>query len=219
MNHFKQYLNQRDLRHARLLVIWLVYIILYFGSQQLICREPWISYIPLDDKIPFLEGFVLLYILWFPCLTAVTLYTLLRDPAAFRRFMWFVAIGFIPMTIWFVLQPCGVDLRPDPLPRDNFCTWIIRIIYAVDKPINICPSFHVVGCVNIAWTLLAADSLRGKKLLKLLTVLLMVGISISTVFIKQHSALDVIVALPYALAVGVIVHKVLPLSKRPLSKR
>ena len=52
--------------------LWLLYLPVYFFSfflaESSITTQYWVSYTPLDDKIPFVEEFVIAYIAWFPAI-------------------------------------------------------------------------------------------------------------------------------------------------------
>ena len=53
-------------RHLLLLLGWVVYFILYGLTEHLIPLERChLIHSPLDDKIPFCEGFVVFYVLWY----------------------------------------------------------------------------------------------------------------------------------------------------------
>lgn len=197
---------KRSRQHLWLLLIWAVYVGLFFvpGSDP-----KWISYMPLDDKIPFLEYFVVFYVLWFPWLAAVTVYTMIAERQAFCRYMVMWLIGGIPVAVSFLFVNNGITLRPEVFPRENFFTWVVSLIYAADKPLKVCPSIHVFGCIVNTATTFSCPKLRKRPWVCALTLILLVGISASTVFIKQHSVLDVIAAVPFSLAIIILSCKVL----------
>ena len=188
----------RDLKYA----LWLpFYLFSYWALDQVVdgSGRYWATQLPLDRLIPFQELFVIPYCLWYPLLVAVGLWLLFRDSAAFRRYMRFLAVTFfLSVLIWFLL-PNGQDLRPAVMPRDNFFTHWVSDLYRIDTSTNVFPSVHVVGAVAAAWAVW--DSAHS-RLLRWSTVLLAVPICLSTLFIKQHSLLDVAGGLVLACAVG-----------------
>jgi membrane-associated phospholipid phosphatase len=93
----------------------------------------------------------------------------------------------------FLLFPNKQELRPEALPRENIFASLVGLIHSVDTNTNVCPSLHV--CYSIA---LASVWHREAKteLTRMIYKILAVLISISTVMIKQHSVVDIFVALP-----------------------
>ena len=44
-----------------------VYLISFFIVERVVPTEGyWVSYLPMDDKIPFVDWFVIFYALWYP---------------------------------------------------------------------------------------------------------------------------------------------------------
>jgi len=120
------------------------------------------------------------------------LYLLLRDRAAFRRYMLFLGSTFLlSELIWFLL-PNGQDLRPAVLPRENLLTALIAGLYRVDTNTNVFPSVHVLGSVGAALAVWDCRALSEKKLLRAGAAALAAVICLSTVLIKQHAVLDVV---------------------------
>lgn len=192
-------------RHLWLLGVWLVYFGLFILAEHLVTENYWVSYLPLDDKIPFCEWFVLPYCTWHPLLAVFTLYLAFYDRDAFIHFMLFIGIGFIGTIVFCMLFPNGQDLRPASFAHENFCTWLLRRVYAADTNTNVIPSMHVIGCAAMTCACFESRPLRNHGLQ---WVMLPLGllISISTVFVKQHSILDFFVAIPVSAAVAAAVY-------------
>ena len=66
-------------------------------------------------------------------------------------------------------------------------------IYSADTPTNVLPSMHVVGCMAVL--AVTFDSKYLKKV-RIPAVIIAVAICAATVFVKQHSILDVAAAIP-----------------------
>ena len=94
-----------------------------------------------------------------------------------------------------LIWPNCQELRPTAFERDNIFTRIMRDYYAYDTNTNVCPSLHVIGAVAMQFTFL---HLQGKKHIALHIVFMVTTILIclSTVFLKQHSIVDVFAAVP-----------------------
>lgn len=176
--------------HVWLALLLPVYLALFFLVEWYVSPDKpyWSSYVPLDDKIPFLEGFAFPYCMWYPFLVAVGLYLMIKDGAGFRKYMAFIFIGFCSALVFCVLVPNGQDLRPDPFPRKNIFTWILSRIYAADTNTNVFPSMHVIGSIG---GVIAVYRCKGLRKFRIPSAVLAFFISISTVFVKQHSVLDI----------------------------
>lgn len=160
-----------------------------------------VSYMPIDAHIPFCEWWYIFYVLWYPLLGGVGLYLAFRDSKGFKRYMTYIGVSFFTALLLFALFPNGQDLRPDldTLGRENLFTRLIGVLYASDTNTNVCPSLHVVGSLAAWFAVLHNDRLRRTRWVPIVVGVLACLISISTVMIKQHSLLDMIVGVPYAL--------------------
>ena len=170
-----------------------VYLILFFTVEHLVTENYYVSWIPLDDKIPFCEYFVVFYSMWYPLLFAAGFYLMFTDGKRFNRYMYFLAVGFTASLVFCLIFPNGQDLRPDPMPRQNFFTWLLGRIYAADTNTNVIPSMHVIGCFAASAGLLSSPN--AKRWIGWGSVALGLIICASTVLVKQHSILDVFIAI------------------------
>ena len=121
----------------------------------------------------------------------IHLYTLRYDVKAFKKLMYFIIFTYSVALISFYLFPTCQNLRPEVFSRDNLLTRTMGWFYGCDTSTNVCPSLHVVG--SMAVVLAAEQCFRLRKwrwVIRVTGVL----ISISTVFVKQHSVLDVLAA-------------------------
>lgn len=201
----------RDLKYA----LWLpVYLVSFVLLEQVVdgSHSYWATQLPLDRLIPFQELFVIPYCMWYPLLVAVGLSLLVRDSKGFRRYMCFLAVSFfLSELIWFLI-PNGQDLRPPVMPRDNFFSRWVAGLYSIDTNTNVFPSVHVVGSIGAAWAVWDSCPFRRKPALRWGTVVLAALICLSTLFIKQHTVLDVAGGAALAVAVGLPVYRHAPLA-------
>ena len=170
-----------------------VYLILFAVAEHVVTTDYYVSWVPLDDAIPFCEYFVVFYCMWYPLLFAAGFYLMFTDGKRFNRYMYFLAIGFTGSLLFCLIFPNGQDLRPDPMPRENFFTWLLSLIYAADTNTNVIPSMHVIGCFAASAGLLSSPNAR--RGIAWGSVILGAAVCASTVFVKQHSILDVYIAL------------------------
>ena len=106
--------------------------------------------------------------------------------------------------IWYILWPSRQDLRPEVFPRQNVLTALMGFIYAFDTSTGVCPSLHVAYSMGILSVgLKDPDLAPGWKLA--LTVFVL-GVCVGVCFVKQHSALDVLAALPVSLVAEILVY-------------
>ena len=105
-----------------------------------------------------------------------------------KRYVWFMIAGFGFSMVFCVLFPNGQDLRPAAFAHENFFTWLLGRVYAADTNTNVLPSMHVIGCVAACCGVFRSKKLRCWRLPILLAAIL---ICLSTVFVKQHSILDI----------------------------
>lgn len=201
---FKKY------RHALWALYLPIYLIAFFMLEHYIGWDAdyWVSYTPLDDVIPFCEYFVIFYYLWYPFMGAVGIWLIFEDGDKFRRYMWFIAIGFSASVVFMALFPNGQNLRPESFAHDNIFTRMVGAMYKIDTNTNVLPSLHVVGAFAAYFGL--CDSRLGKKVwLNISGLVLALLITASTVFIKQHSMLDVYAGFAVAAVLYVLVYVVI----------
>lgn len=150
-----------------------------------------------DDYIPFCEYFIIPYFMWFGYIAVTVVYfTLFQDN---KQDWWrlILTLGF-GMTLFIVVSfvfPNGHTLREYSFPRENTFTKMVRMLYKADTSTNIMPSIHVFNSVACCVAILRSNSLKSRRVLRAGTVVLTVLIIASTMVLKQHTILDVIVAL------------------------
>ena len=153
----------------------------------------------MDDLIPFSEFFVIPYLSWHVVSLIMIVYLFRNDRPVFRKMMQFFIVGAIMSFAAFLIYPSCHSLRPDSFERDNILTWIVSMIYLVDTPTNVCPSMHVIGSMGLMFAAMYANeklSIQAKTAMAV-TVFF---ICVSTLFVKQHSIVDAVVALPVSFA-------------------
>ena len=182
-------LNSPQFRHLKLLLYWPVFGMLFYMAERMLPRRVFhVMWCPLDDVIPFCEWFLVPYLFWFVFLAGMHLYLMVADIPAFRRMMHFIILTYSAALCAFLLYPSCQQLRPAVFPRDNFLTRFLADFYVFDTNTNVCPSLHCVGSMAVVFAGWDAGGLRRWRGAITATGLL---IAFSTVFVKQHSILDV----------------------------
>ena len=174
-----------------LLLSWPVYLVLFFLSERWIpadsCALIWC---PLDHRIPFCEWFLIPYVSWYPLVAGSLIWLLRKDREVFRWLQRYILITQVIGLICFFLLPSRQELRPEVFPRENILTKLAGSLYAVDTPTGVCPSMHV------AWSLALISAWTRKRdcpgLWKWFVAAWCALICVSVVFVKQHSALDIL---------------------------
>ena len=115
----------------------------------------------------------------------------------FRNLQTYIMITQAVAMAVYILYPSRQDLRPTEFARDNLFTHIAAFLYTFDTNTGVFPSLHVAYSLGIASTWLKEK--QASPLWKAFVVFATVIISISTTFVKQHSVLDVLAALPVGL--------------------
>ncbi|MBQ2863537.1 MAG: phosphatidic acid phosphatase [Clostridia bacterium] len=188
-------IKEQQYSHLLLLVFWPIYAIAFYTLEL---GLPGRIYFPvesvLDAYIPFCEWFFIPYLFWFLYLAGMVVYGCLFDSFAFRRYMYFIMVSYTVTIFIYVLFPTCQNLRPAAFDRDNILTRMIAGFYEYDTNTNVCPSIHVLGSFGVlygAWHTKHFSTKFWRGTLSLVTVV----VSMSTVFMKQHSVIDVFAAL------------------------
>lgn len=149
----------------------------------------------IDDLIPFNELFVIAYLTWHVLIAVVVYITYHNDCIVFVKFMRFLIVGTIICFAAFVIYPSCQDMRPISFEHSNVFTWMTKLIYFIDTPTNTTPSMHIVGCMGLLFAVHYSNNRMhlGTKLAFVIAVILICS---STLFLKQHSVIDIIAAVP-----------------------
>ena len=198
-------LNEPRFRHMKLLGGWIFYFAMYFITENLIpasrCHP---IHCALDDLIPFNEFFVIFYVGWYLLVFGSLLYYILYDPKKFSRLQIYIIVTQVVAMACYVLWPSRQDLRPEVFPRQNFLTAVMAFIYSFDTSTGVCPSLHVGYSMGILSVALKDRELpRGVKAALVFVVFM---ICLAVCFVKQHSALDVLAALPVCLLAEIVTY-------------
>ena len=194
----------RTHKYAWLVLYFPIYVLTFFIIEK---NTPtsgyWVTDLPLDDYIPFVPGFAVFYVIWYPLFVMVGIPALIRDGEAFKRWMYYLMVVLTGTLIFDVLVPNGQHLRPENVQVDGLGTWIMSIIWAADTPTNVFPSMHVLGCIgNI---ICCFDSKVFKPWYRAAITVLCVLCMASTVLVKQHAFIDTVGALAVAILVALVV--------------
>lgn len=144
----------------------------------------------LDDMLPFIECFIVPYLLWFLYVAAVFVYLFFKNKREFYQYSIFLFTGMTLFLIISTVYPNGHLLRPASFERNNIFILAVQILYQVDTATNIFPSIHVYNSIAAHMAVVKNDKLGKNIWIRWGSFLLMSSIILATVFLKQHSALD-----------------------------
>lgn len=172
-----------------------VYGILYLLAFQYVERRPirpHIIHMRLDDYIPFCEYFIVPYLFWFAYIAATVFYFsfINKNKKEYWQLVCSLGIGMTLFIIISLVFPNGQDLRPS-LSGDSIFIELVRHLYRLDTPTNILPSIHVFNSVACCIAIFRHKAFHRYKLFLAGTGILTVLIILATVFLKQHTLLDV----------------------------
>lgn len=171
-------------------LLYMLPLLVWFKLIEHYLVPKYIIHSTLDDKIPFLKIFVLPYVIWFVYVAFGLIYTGIESKESFYKLYIFLSAGMSICYILYMLFPNAQNLRPMITEKD-FLSQYVKFIYATDTPTNVCPSIHVLNSIAVDAALHNSPYLDSKKWCRTISSALSILIILSTVFIKQHSIIDV----------------------------
>lgn len=201
--------NKKDLIQLLPLLIYMVGYTLIFAY---IDHHNFGNYIILhtrmDDLIPFCEQFVIPYLSWFLFVPVGVGITLLTDREEYKRLSLMLCFGMTIFLLISIVFPNAQVLRPRIMPRENAFVDMVRMIYTKDSPTGIFPSIHVYNTLVLMISVHSEVRMkRTSALHRLFVDTWGILIILSTMFIKQHSTIDVTAAIIMAAVFYPIVYQ------------
>jgi len=185
--------------HAIPLLLYGFIYLKWFGYLEKTIRSDfYVIHMDIDDVIPFLEVFIIPYLLWFAYVAVVVVFLLFHNRKEYAKCCIFLFTGMTLFLTISTIWPNGHLLRPQVMPRDNIFTQLIANLYQTDTSTNIWPSIHVYNSIGAHLGVATCETLKKHKGIQIASLILCVSIVLSTMFIKQHSAFDVLTALVLA---------------------
>lgn len=187
-------------KHAWVLLYSLIYLPWFLYLEKTVTDNYYVIHTKVDDAIPFVEFFIIPYLLWFLYISITIAYFFFTDVKAYYRLTCFLFTGMTMFLIICTLFPNGLTLRPTEFARDNFCVELVKYVYRADTPTNVLPSIHVFNSIGAYLAIRHCEKLRKHKLVLYGSLIMTVLIILATMFLKQHSIIDVITAFAMAIA-------------------
>ena len=194
-------------RHALVLLYGLIYMPWFMWLESRSNLPYHVIHVKLDDMIPFVEYFIVPYLLWFVYVAAVFVYLFFKNRREFYQYCIFLFTGMTLFLIVSTLYPNGHLLRPNTFARNNIFTFAVQILCQADTATNIFPSLHVYNSIAAHRAVANSETLAGNRLIRGGSFVLMVSIILATMFLKQHSVLDVISGILLGLVMEQLVYR------------
>ena len=132
------------------------------------------------------------------------MYFLLYNINSFRDLQRYIIILQAAAMAVYIIIPTRQDLRPVIFERDNILTWCVALLYRIDTNTGVCPSLHVA--ISIALASVWLKQRYASVWLRYFIVISAMMVCLSTVFLKQHSVVDFLAAIPICLLAEQIVY-------------
>lgn len=197
----------KDYPHAWTILYFAVYITWFIWLENRESLPYHVIHFPLDDLIPFCEYFVIPYFLWFAYIAAVFIWLFFKDRENFYKYIVFLYTGMTLFLVVSIFYPNGHLLRPAEFERDNIFIRMVCFLYWADTSTNILPSIHVFNSIAAHLAVVHLEDFRYKKWTVRCSQLLCISIILSTMFLKQHSCVDVILGIALAAAMNQFVYE------------
>lgn len=160
-----------------------IYLILNHSTENV-----YILVSVLDKKTPFIPYFIVPYLAWYGLLFITLIWFLTKDIILYRSSIISILYGLLISFIVFSLFQTTVP-RPEIMGQDIF-SQLIQWIYTIDNPYNAFPSIHVLtSCIIFLGCLQTKKDFPKTSIALQTTIILVI---LSTVFLKQHTLVDVL---------------------------
>ncbi len=193
-------------RHGWILLYLVIYQIWFVYVERTVTRRFHIVHMAVDDYIPFIEIFIVPYLLWFGYVAFAIAWFFFKDVQDFYKICTFLFVGMTVFLVISTVYPNGHYLRPRVFERDNIFISMVKGLYMIDTPTNLFPSIHVYNSIGVQLAVMHSDKLKEKKWVKRISFVLMCMIIASTMFLKQHSVFDVVTGCVMALVMYTFVY-------------
>ena len=204
-------------KHAWVLLYAFIYMPWFLWLEKNVTKDYFVIHSPLDDYIPFIEYFIVPYLLWFIFIAITAGYFFLQDTEGFYRLALFLCSGMTLFLILCTVFPNGLDLRPEVFTRDNIFIQLVKQVYRADTPTNVLPSIHVFNSLGAYLAIIHSRELSRMKWVRYGSLALTVSIVLATMFLKQHSIIDVVAAFALGTLMYVVIYAREPKTSSQLS--
>lgn len=201
-------------RHLIPIAIWFVCYMALFGYLEIKPpQEVHLISCGLDRMIPHVPAFIYPYLSWFPYIL-VCAFLAIRNlgDIDYKKAVLILITGMNIFLIISYVWPTGLDFREEITYNTAALSgWLMKFVQTVDTPKSVFPSMHVYVTLVLQYTLeMQKEQLSSRGLW--VGRIFAAAIILSTMFTKQHSAVDVIGAVVMFLVLAVLAAPCISLS-------
>ena len=189
-------------KHGLIICIYcILYLIMFAYLESRPVRGFHVVHTVFDDMIPFCEFFIVPYLLWFPYMILAFLYFIFinKNVKEYYQLTFNLMMGMTVFLVVSYVYPNVQHLRPTEFARDNIFVDMVISLYKTDTPTNILPSIHVFNSLAIHKSITNCEALKKYRCIRWGSLILTTLIVLSTMFLKQHSVIDVFLGMTLAL--------------------
>lgn len=181
-------------KHGFILLYFFVYLKWFFHLEDTVTNHYHLINSRLDALIPFNEVFIIPYFLWFLYIAVTIIYFLFASKQNFYKYIANLFIGMTLCLVVYTVWPNGHHLRVNlsTLGRSNIFITMLSTIYSLDTATNVFPSIHVFNSIASMIAIHKSEQLQRFKWIQWSAFILTLLICMSTVFLKQHSVIDIL---------------------------
>lgn len=192
-----------------------IYLIWFFVLENRDNPSLYLIQSGFDHHIPFNEWFIIPYLIWFPYLIGGIFFFYFRgirggeERKQYYQMAFFLVAGMTIALVVYTFWPNGLNLRPAVYPRQNIATTLVASLQGFDTPSNVCPSLHVYTTLVMNTVIWRSKFFCSNVIVKIISLFITLCICASTVFLKQHSVIDVFWAVVMYAALYLLTYRIL----------
>lgn len=197
-------------RHLIPIAVWFVIYMGLFGFLEIVPpKDVHLIHCALDDRIPNMAIFIYPYVSWFPYIVVCAALAIKNlDDRQFKKAVLVLTTGMNIFLFISYVWPTGLDFRESIVyDLHTLSGNLLKFVQTVDTPKSVFPSMHVYVTLVLQYTLE-----MQKKLVPAWEIwvgrVLAVLIVLSTMFTKQHSAVDVTAAIVMFAVLAIVTEKI-----------
>ena len=197
-------------RHLIPIAVWFVIYMGLFGFLEIVPpKDVHLIHCALDDRIPNMAIFIYPYVSWFPYIVVCAALAIKNlDDRQFKKAVLVLTTGMNIFLFISYVWPTGLDLRENIVYDFHTLSGnLLKFVQTVDTPKSVFPSMHVYVTLVLQYTLEMQKKLVtawGIWVGRVLAVLIV----LSTMFTKQHSAVDVTAAIVMFAVLAIVTEKI-----------
>ncbi|WP_425446554.1 phosphatase PAP2 family protein [Dethiothermospora halolimnae] len=142
----------------------------------------------IDEYIPFISWMIIPYDLWYIYIWGGLVLLAFMDKKLFLTHGKTVLATKLTCMLIFLIYPSYM-VRPE-ITGDDIFSKLVLLTYENDNPVNLFPSIHVLQAILTHVAIINLD--KTKMWMKITSLVYMILVVFSTVFVKQHYFVDII---------------------------